>query len=235
MTAYKYNSKTRMSDLIDDDASLLSSVSRFGISLGFGNKTIQKACESSGIDTATFLAVINFLANGNAIPAENKLETISIETVINYLRNSHIYFLNYKLPSIKTKLIEAVAATEQGELYSPIFIKFFDEYFDEVQKHIDFEDKTVFPYVMNLIEGKSDPAFRISDFEAHHTDIDSKLAELKNILIKYYPAKGISYQLNDILFDLLSCEKDLQAHNQVEDSFFVPLVEAIEKDKSVLI
>lgn len=229
MIENKYTAKTRMSDLIDDDASLLSSVSRFGISLGFGNKTVKEACSYTGIDIETFLAVINFLADKNTTSLNEHLEKISIETVINYLRNAHSYFLSYKLPSIKSKLLEAVKATEQGDTYSILFMKFFDEYYDEVQKHIDFEDKIVFPYVTNLLAGNTNTAFKISDFEAHHTDIDSKLAELKKILIKHYPAREISYQLNDVLFDLLSCEKDLQAHNQVEDFFFVPLVEAIEK------
>ncbi len=229
MTKHKYSPETRMSNLIDDDASLLSSVSRFGISLGFGNKTVREACEANGIHTETFLAVINFLAEGTAILPFEDIEKISLETVIAYLRNAHSYFLSYKLPSIKLKLIDAIALPDQDNAYRIIFVKFFDEYYDEVQKHIDFEDKIVFPYVMNLLAGEKIHKFRISDFEAHHTDIDSKLAELKNILIKHYPAKGISYQLNDVLFDLLSCENDLRAHNYVEDYFFVPLVESIEK------
>jgi len=231
MIENKYTAKTRMSDLIDDDASLLLSVSRFGISLGFGNKTIHEACSLNGVDTETFLAVLNFLAGENTTTQTKNLEKISIETVIHYLRNAHSYFLTYKLPSIKSKLLEAVKATEQGDAYSIIFMKFFDDYYVEVQKHMEYEDKTVFPYVTNLLSGKSNSTFKIRDFEAHHTDIDSKLAELKKILIKHYPAKGVSYQLNDVLFDLLSCEKDLQAHNRVEDYFFVPLVEAIENKK----
>jgi regulator of cell morphogenesis and NO signaling len=231
MIENKYTAKTRMSDLIEDDASLLSSVSRFGISLGFGNKTVHEACRLNGVDTETFLAVLNFLAGENTTSQTKNLEKISIETVIHYLRNAHSYFLTYKLPSIKSKLLHAVKATEQGETYSVIFMKFFDEYYDEVLKHIEYEDQIVFPYVTNLLAGKADSKFKIRDFEAHHTDIDSKLAELKKILIKHYPAKGVSYQLNDVLFDLLSCEKDLQAHNRVEDYFFVPLVETIENKK----
>jgi pyruvate formate lyase activating enzyme len=42
---------------------------------------------------------------------------------------------------------------------------------------------------------------------------------------RFYP----NYKLNDVLFDLLWCEKDLASHNQVEDFFFVPVIEAIEQ------
>ena len=99
-----------------------------------------------------------------------------------------------------------------------------------VRKHMEYEDKTVFPYVIDLLKGKNDKKYKIADFEEHHSDVDSKLAELKNILIKYYPAKGTNYLLNEVLFDLLWCEKDLVMHNQVEDFFFVPVIEAIEQN-----
>jgi len=78
------------------------------------------------------------------------------------------------------------------------------------------------------VNGKSDSRYSISVFQGRHNEIDSKLIELKNILIKYYPAKGNNYLLTEVLFDILSCEIDLASHNQVEDFLFVPTVEALE-------
>ena len=229
MLTHKFTERTRMIELINEDASLLSAISRFGISFGFGDKTVKEACVAHNIDVKTFLAVVNFISEGN-VEITEILDTISIETVIGYLKNAHIYFLDYKLPSIRTKLIEAVDSSDQSMAYKVVFMKFFDEYFDEVKKHMDYEDKTVFPYVIKLIRGNIQKNYRIADFEDQHSDVDSKLIELKNILIKYYPAKGINYMLNDVLFDLLSCEKDLAMHNQVEDFFFVPYIEALEQN-----
>lgn len=228
MQQHKFTARTRMSELINEDASLLSSISRFGISLGFGDKTVKEACEANAIDCNTFLAVVNFLSEGN-VEINETYNNISIESVINYLKNAHSYFLDYKLPSIRAKLIDAVDSSDQSIPYKVVFIKFFDEYFDEVRKHMDYEDKTVFPYVIQLLDGRKNAKYSIAVFEEHHTDVDSKLAELKNILVKYYPAKGTNYMLNDVLFDLLWCEKDLATHNQVEDYFFVPVIEAIEQ------
>ncbi|MDD3079328.1 MAG: hemerythrin domain-containing protein [Paludibacter sp.] len=232
MSHHKFTERTRMSELIAEDASLLSTISRFNISLGFGAQTVNDACKASGVDCKTFLAVVNFLSEGNIEPSE-ALEYISIETVVNYLKNAHSYFLEYKLPSIRNRLLEAVDSSEQSMPYRVIFMKFFDEYFAEVRKHMDYEDKTVFPYVIELLNGKLHEKYRIAVFEEHHTDVDSKLAELKNILIKYYPVQGVNYKLNDVLFDLLWCEKDLATHNQVEDFFFVPVIEAIEQKMSM--
>jgi regulator of cell morphogenesis and NO signaling len=111
-------------------------------------------------------------------------------------------------------------------------MKFFDEYFSEVRKHMEYENKVVFPYVLNLLKGKRDPKYSITIFQDRHNEIESKLDELKNILIKYYPAKGNNHLLTEVLFDILSCEIDLASHNRVEDYLFVPAIEDIERKKS---
>lgn len=224
---HKFTARTRMFDLINSDSSLLSSVSRFGISLGFGDKTVEQACRANNIDCFTFLAVMNFLAEEN-VEINEDVERISIETVIAYLKNAHSYFLNFKLPILREKLNEAIQENAQMHSFKIVLLQFFDEYVEEVKKHIEYEDKTVFPYVIKLLRGTKTGKYRIADFEDHHTDVDSKIAELKNILIKYHPSETVNYKLNDILVELLWCEKDLADHNMVEDFFFVPVVEVIE-------
>jgi len=223
----KFIANDKMSDLIREDHSMLLVISRFGLSLGFGDKTVNEVCDVSGIDCTTFLAVVNFLSEGNfevGITGEN----ISIVSVINYLKNSHVYFLDFKLPAIRNKLLAAINAPDQSIPYEVVFMKFFDEYFSEVKKHMKYEDKVVFPYVLKLLTGEKDPKYSISVFRERHNQIESKLVELKNILIKYYPAKGSNYLLTEVLFDILSCETDLASHNHVEDYLFVPTIEEIE-------
>lgn len=229
MQQHKFTAQSRMSELINEDVTILSSISRFGISLGFGHITVQEACEHNKIHCETFLAIVNFLSEDGNVEIIEDYEQIEIESVINYLKNAHLYFLNYKLPAIRTQLIEAVESTGKDNKYSEVFLKFFNEYFEEVNKHMSYEEKVVFPYVLSLLNGSYTGKYKIADFEKQHSDVDSKLAELKNILIKYYPSNGVNYLLNDVLFDLLWCEKDLATHNQVEDYFFVPVIEAIER------
>lgn len=229
----KFSVNEKMSDLINEDHSLLLVVSRFGLSLGFDNKTVKEVCETNGIDCNTFLAVVNFLSEGN-VEVGNVYDNISIVSVIGYLKNAHNYFLDFKLPSIRNKLLEAVNAPDQNIPYGVIFMKFFDEYVSEVRKHMEYENKVVFPYALQLLKGRKDPQYSISVFQERHNEIDSKLIELKNILIKYYPAKGSNYLLTEVLFDILSCEIDIASHNRVEDYLFVPTIEAIERKNSAI-
>lgn len=224
----KFSPNEKMSDLINEDHSLLLVISRFGLSLGFGDKTVSEVCDTSGIDCNTFLAVVNFLSEDN-FEVDNVNENISIISVIDYLKNAHSYFLDFKLPSIRNKLLEAVNIAHQNIPYGILFTKFFDEYVSEVKKHMDYEDKVVFKYVLQLYKGQKDPKYSISVFQERHNEIDSKLEELKNILIKYYPAEGSNHLLTEVLFDILSCEIDLASHNRVEDYLFVPAIEAMEQ------
>ena len=54
----KYKPTDKMIDLISDNYSLLQVMSRFGLSLGFGDKTVKEVCELNGVDCRTFLIVV---------------------------------------------------------------------------------------------------------------------------------------------------------------------------------
>lgn len=224
----KFSPSSKMNELIKEDTSLLLTITRFGFSLGFGDKTVNEVCISNNVDVYTFLAVVNFISDGSNQEEINHHD-ISINAVVVYLKNAHHFFLDFKLPLIRKKLIEAIDDTVQEEPYRKMIMKFFDDYVAEVQKHMNYENDVVFPYVLRLVDGKKDPRYNIAVFEKNHESIDSKLTDLKNILIKYFPAQYPNYLLNEVLFDLSDCEKDLEKHNRVEDYFFVPITETLEK------
>ncbi|MBP1663031.1 MAG: Hemerythrin cation binding domain protein [Bacteroidetes bacterium] len=228
---HKFSETDKMSDLINENHSLLLVISRFGLSLGFGDHSVKEVCAENGIDCRTFLAVVNFLTEAN-FEVEHDYEDISIGSLINYLKNAHVYFLEFKLPQIRNKLIEAVSSHDQNIPYLPVFLKFFDEYVSEVRKHMEYEDKVAFPYVIRLLNDEPGLTYNISVFRHRHNEIESKLVELKNILVKYYPDKGNNPLLTEVLFDVFSCEMDLATHSQVEDFLFIPAVEAVEHKRN---
>ena len=46
---HKYRATDKMSDLICDNYSLLMVMSRFGLSLGFGDKSVKDVCEAQNL------------------------------------------------------------------------------------------------------------------------------------------------------------------------------------------
>ena len=65
-----YKATDRMSSVITRDYKLLQVMSRFGLALGFGDKTVSEVCENSGVDTKTFLNVVNFLDDESSVTSE---------------------------------------------------------------------------------------------------------------------------------------------------------------------
>lgn len=215
-----------MSDLVCENHTLLLVMSRFGLALGFGDKSVKEICERNGVDTNTFLSVVNFLEDEQYL-TENNFECVSIEALICYLQNAHAYFLDFRFPEMRRKLINAIDCSENDVTF--LILKFYDEYVNEVRKHMEYEDKVVFKYVFSLLKGEPHPHYNVSIFAKKHDQIDAKLTELKNILVKYYPVKECNNLLNSVLFDIFSCEKDLAEHSKVEDYMFVPVVAGLEK------
>lgn len=226
---HKYKDTDKMSDLIGGDYSLLLVMSRFGLSLGFGDKNVKEVCELQGVDYHTFLAVVNFIVEDH-YQMEERGENLSLPALMNYLKNAHTYFLDFNLPAIRRKLIEAIDCSATNEV-AFLILKFYDEYVGEVRRHMEYEDKLVFTYVTSLLQGEAPQNYNISVFARKHNQIEAKLAELKNIIIKYYPAHENNNLLNAVLFDIYSCEQDLASHCKVEDYMFVPAVLELEKGR----
>lgn len=221
----KYSGSDKMSDLICENYKLLLVMSRFGLSLGFGDQTVQQVCERQGVHTDTFLTVVNFMEEECCMP-EDYHKNISIDALIDYLRQAHSYFLDFNLPAIRRKLIDAIDCSQDNVAF--LILKFYDEYVNEVRAHMEYENDVVFKYVDALLKGGDTGRYNIGVFAARHNQIQVKLTELKNIIVKYYPAKTNNNLLNSVLFDIYSCEKDLSSHCRVEDYLFVPLIVEFE-------
>lgn len=222
-----YKDSDHMCDVICDEPSLLQMLSRFGIPLGVGDQTVRQVCETHGVDTATFLSVANFIKRG-ARGAADSIDKVSVACLTEYLKQAHTYFLDFQLPAIRRKLLEALDCSQPGEV-SYLILKFYDDYMAEVRKHMQHENRKVFGYVEQLLQGRRTSEYTISQFARGHNSIDVKLQELKNIIIKYYAPTEQAELLNNVLYDIFTCEKDLRIHCLVEDDIFVPAVEILEE------
>ena len=171
------------------------------------DKIVKDVCEAQGVDYRTFLAVANFISEEQYTYSEDE-NVFSISALMDYLKRAHTYFLDFKLPVIRRKLIEAIDCSGTDNI-AYLILKFFDEYAKEVRRHMEYENEAVFTYVEKLLEGKLAENYDIATFASKHNQIESKLTELKNIIIKYYPEKENNNKLNAVLFDIFNCEHDL--------------------------
>ena len=207
MNEFVISGNMKMADIIGSDKRALVLLPRFGIELGFGDLTIKEVCASRNINLDFFLLMINVFLNKNFFPNE-KLHSVDVDLLLSYLENSHKYYLEERIPYLEKLLNEfkqnvSHPATKQLE-------KFFNQYIVEVKEHLAYEDQTAFRYVAKLSDyikrnktGVFEIDYRIGVFEERHDNIEEKLSDLKNLLIKYFPATNDRYIRIRILNELM--------------------------------
>ena len=220
-----YEPDDRMISIIRDNYNILQSLGCFGISLGFGDKTVKEVCEEQNVDTYTFLAVVNFTINGYR--NFDDADRMSVPTLMQYLRASHDYYLDFQLPFIRKELVEAL---DEKDNLARLILKLYDEYAHTIRSHMKYEEKMVFPYVDALLNNKNTGNYDIETFSKHHPQIDQKVRELKSIIIKYLPSDGLrNNQLSATLYDIYNNEEWLSQHSMVEEEIFIPVIRRLEQ------
>lgn len=230
----------KMADLIHLDFQLLAVVQRIGIPLGFREKTIDEACQENDINTDFFLQLANYFHDADYFPKE-KFSDFKAEWFIRFLRRTHQCYLDHKIPEIQEK-INTLMKEIKGSVKNYELIKnFFNDYIRELSEHINLEEKTVFPYVLSLSEcinqQEKTEAFKhefgdysIDKYLSEHSDIEEKVFDLKNILVKYMAIPTDSCKYNSLLFEIFRLEKDLALHSKLEDKVLIPKVRLMEQE-----
>lgn len=235
---YTYLSpETNLSDIITVNPFLLLLLEHLDIGLELNEMTISEICSREGIDEDLFLIMANLYA-GNKPSESIEYSPDIIRTIILYLKNSHQYYLEDKYPLIKSTIKEINTLNDSPEIQ--MIGKFFDKYFIEVKEHLDYENNVVFPYVIgldNILKEKGpvkiESNYRVNDYREHHDDIEEKLGDLNNLLIKYMPQKNDGKVRRKLLFYLFELEYDLRIHSSVEESILIPLVEQMESLRKI--
>ena len=227
MKSRLFSSDSRLSDLVTAHPSLLAMLTRLGISLGFGDRSIADVCESSGVDAEFFLLICNVYTFNNYVPSTATILGTDMRDLVPYLEKSHQYYVDKRLPHIERHL-DAIAKELQGRI-GQVFLSFFKEYKNEVEAHFAHEERDVFPHIRALMSGKRDTTYSIGEFIHTHSDIEGKLDDLLNIVFKYLPPQVDDDNVLDVVYDILRLSEDLKKHTFIEEKIMVPLVQHLEK------
>ena len=229
---YLYSPNCKMADMILNDSTLLDILRRFNIPLGFGDKNVEEVCRQYSINYKFFLIIANINTFSAYLPSVKELNLITIDELINYLKRSHLTSINRRITVIDEKLLSISESTNGSEF--KLILKFFRNYKAEVIKHFNYEENVVFPYINSLL-GKQQQAwsYSIEQYEDNHSNIDDKLSDLKNIIIKYLPYGEMKsedlFSVNDVLKDVFTFEEDLAKHTRIENKVLIPMVHRIEE------
>ncbi len=212
----------KLSSMIEENNLLLMVIARFGISFGFGDKSVRQVCADNNVHCDTFITVCNFIANRSY-----NASAVSLPSLMQYLRSAHTYFLDFLLPAIRYKLLQSVNCTQIDDI-AVLLLRFFDSYVRDVRQHMEHENREIFTYVDRLLAGEVADTFRIADYSVGHTSMATSLTELKDVFIRHYNQQT-NMILASALSDIMVCHQDLCSHCDIENTLFIPAVERLEK------
>lgn len=223
----------KLTELFFENPMLLLMMEHFELNYVVHNKTVAEICSENDISPQVFISFAN-LYNGFHYEAEHTFAEADLSIMITFLLNSHRYYKSEKYPEIRRLIDQLSLHNDTPEI--KLVGKFFDEYFEEVTEHLDYEDQVAFPHFAGLIReaegGQSQSApFSADEYLDHHTDIETKLTELKNLLLRHISLKNDSALRRQLLFSLFELEYDLVIHSTIEESILIPLVKTLEKQQ----
>ncbi len=221
----------KMSDIIGQNILLIPVLNRFGIKPGVGEKTLKTLCSQNGIELKTFLAILNTYNSQEYFP---KPEEVEINLLVNFLKQTHTYYLKYTLPRIENLLAEL--STEcPGNKPLAMIESYYFEYKKQLTIHIDYEETELFPLIVKILNKQiniPEKSNYYSDKIQHeHLNVEDKLSDLKTILIKFLPLEVNENSANELLFELSRFEQELLDHARFEDKILIPKLIKLLKHK----
>ena len=226
----KFTKKNKIIDLVETNYHLLPVINRMGVNLGNKDKSLEKICIDQNINIEFFLVIINTFHNDEYFP-ETEFKSFSPLLIIDYLKKTHQYYIEYVLPKLEWLLNQLIESNKTEVHQLTIIKQFYHQYREEFLLHINEEEFKVFPYITNLVNKSNDnEQYCIHSFEKEHTNVDIKLNDLKNLIIKYIEPVYDNNICNDFLITLFRFEKDIKNHARIEDKILIPQVIELEKN-----
>jgi len=219
----------KMLDLINENYTLLLFLEHFNIDFSVNNKTIAQICVQYDIGVPAFLAIIN-LYNG-FFPEKEDAEAINdLKNILVFLKNSHTFYKDDKYPELNHYLNQLKKHGQPKNIQ--LIEQFLNDYFEEVLEHLDYEDNVAFPYFYSLIDNTRQPnnlrGFSVNEYTEHHTDIETKLSDLKNLFLKHLHFNNDLKTRRKFLNSLFGLEFDLKIHSFIEEKILIPKITEIE-------
>ena len=183
-------------ELIDAYPILLSVFSRLGITLPFGDISVEQMCRRGGHSPELFLLLCRMHIDTSFRPRPSELREDMLLSVVGYLRATHRYYTEYMLPHA-------------------------GEHLDEILEYFEEEEQTIFANVESAAAGSR---INLASLEVPHSDIDDRTNDIASLIIKCLPEAAPTHLRCAMLGHIYALRDDLRRHYNVEVALLRPLI-----------
>ena len=219
-----------LEDIISYNPSLTTLAERLGFPEDSGTLTIDEVSKKSCNNPDFIVEIFKAHSNKNHFPFK-ELKIFSLSYLINYLRKTHRQYIYKLLPEIEqsiTQLIQKFGLSHPNLVsLTLIFLK----YKNDLEKHIQEEEKMLFPYIENLLKAKQhgsqylNPIFKsysINHFISLHHENEISLPAIRKTILENSQITSLPMPYRIFLIQLEFFEQDLITHSKVEDEVLIP-------------
>ena len=215
-----FTGRMKMADMIASNYDLILMLPRFGIPLGFGDKSVKEVCRESGVDENFFLTVCNIYSFDDFQPDDEELAAIDRRMVAGHLQASHRYYIDERLPHLQHHLDHIVEHV--GDQSATILKKYFADYCREVRDHVRREERNLMQMIESMDDKESSGRAVSEQYQKSHDNIKDKLSDLTQIIYKYIPGERLNEEMMELVFDILQLSRDLEKHAAIEEMLLLP-------------
>ncbi len=210
----------KMADMIASNYDLILMLPRFGIPLGFGEKSVKEVCRERGVDENFFLTVCNIYSFDDYRPDDEEVAAIDHRLVVEHLQASHRYYIEERLPHMQHHLDHV--AESAGDQSSAVLKKYFADYCREVRDHVRREERNLISMLDTLSDGEPLSKAVTDHYVKSHDNIKDKLSDLTQIIYKYIPGERLNEEMMELVFDIMQLSRDLEKHAMIEELLLMP-------------
>ncbi len=229
----------KVSEIISQNKSLSSVLERFGIGEKDYHKTIEQAGREHNTDPDFMVEIMKAFDQDNK-PDKKVLMKFPIETILDYLKKTHYYYLEKKIPEIELSLHDIIRRYHKGNTVLYALGNLFLAYKKKLTDHIRSEEEELFPYIGFLIDQlrgellsqearQKLASFSIEYFEASHTNVEEDIEKTRETIVRFSPEQNFAMSYRIFLNQLELFEKDLHRHSIIEDEVLVPKAQRLEQ------
>ena len=215
-----------MADLIKANHNIMLLLPRFGIPLGFGEKSVREVCTANNVPVDFMLLICNVYTFDDYLPDINQIAATDMNPLVRYLKESHRYYTSERLPHIEAHLHHIADQVESK--YGRILKQFYADFCSEIEDHFKSEEDNDFPVLLSLQNGKRTKPMLSSSKNSHGGIVD-KMNDLPQIVYKYLPGNALPEETFELVFDILQLSADIQKHVLIEDKILIPYVNWLER------
>ena len=216
----------KLADIIAANHNIILLLPRFGIPLGFGEKSVREVCTSAGVPVDFMLLVSNLYTFDDYLPSIDEVSQIDMQPLVPYLKASHIYYTEERLPHIESHI--AHIAERMDERTGSIFKQFYADFRREITAHFQSEEENEFPRLIALQQSQRPKGGTKKVSSKSHSTLVDTLNDLTQIVYKYLPGNVMPEETMELVFDILQLSSDIQKHALIEEKILEPYVAWLE-------